>query len=227
MSTQAGAERVQRRDLSAERIVAAAAEILRTEGEAALTMRRVADACGVTPMAIYHHVGGKEALVDLVMDDVASEIVDMELVGETWRDCLVSFALSFRRVFIENPGAGAVFVQRPVVTPAMARVTERLFELLAAGGIKGPAAGEAADAVVLVMMGSIANDLTRTPRVRDELVKQLPREATPLMAANIESYSQRDPEQRFRTALSWLIDGMEEGARRPTDSESVSPPVAC
>ena len=63
------------------------------------------------------------------------------------------------------------------------------------------------------MMGSIANDLTRTPRVRDELVKQLPREATPLMAANIESYSQRDPEQRFRRALSWLIDGMEEGAR--------------
>ena len=206
--------RTRRRDLSVERLVDRATEILRTEGEDALTMRRLAEDCGVTPMAIYHHVDNKQQLVDLVLDRVISTSFEA-LAGEgTWREVLADFVLGYRRVLIENPGAGRVYVSRPIVNPATARTTEHLFELLARGGVEGAAAAEATDAIVLLIMGSLVNDLTRPPHIRDRLMNQVPAEEAPLMVRNLEAYSHRDPEQRFRLALDWLLDGIETRAGR-------------
>ena len=53
-----------RRDLSVDEVVDQAVAILRAEGEEGLSMRRLADACGVTPMAIYHHLDDKEAVLE-------------------------------------------------------------------------------------------------------------------------------------------------------------------
>jgi len=51
---------------TAERISRAALAILETEGPDAVSMRRVADAVGITPMAIYHHFPSREALLNTV-----------------------------------------------------------------------------------------------------------------------------------------------------------------
>jgi AcrR family transcriptional regulator len=44
------------------------------EGLAGLTMRRLAGEVGTTPMALYHHVSDKDALLVLMLDDLAREI---------------------------------------------------------------------------------------------------------------------------------------------------------
>lgn len=51
-----------------EKIVRAAARLLEREGAAAVSMRRVADAVGITPMAIYRHFPNREALLKHVSD---------------------------------------------------------------------------------------------------------------------------------------------------------------
>jgi AcrR family transcriptional regulator len=53
---------------TSERIAAAAKSILLTEGAAAVSMRRVAEAVGITPMAIYSHYPNREALLRAVAD---------------------------------------------------------------------------------------------------------------------------------------------------------------
>jgi AcrR family transcriptional regulator len=53
---------------TAERIAEEALKILEKEGEDAVSMRRVAQAVGITPMAIYHHFPNREALLDFVVD---------------------------------------------------------------------------------------------------------------------------------------------------------------
>lgn len=52
--------------LSRERIVDAALDLLEAEGSAAVTMKAVADALGVTTPALYRHVDGQEALFALL-----------------------------------------------------------------------------------------------------------------------------------------------------------------
>jgi len=66
-----------------ERIAAAALSILSEEGASAVTMRRVAAAAGVTPMATYRHYPSREALLNAVVDNVSEELGrDWEKRGE-------------------------------------------------------------------------------------------------------------------------------------------------
>jgi AcrR family transcriptional regulator len=53
---------------TAERIARVALAILEKEGPEAVSMRRVAQAVGVTPMAIYHHFSNREALLNSIAD---------------------------------------------------------------------------------------------------------------------------------------------------------------
>ena len=103
-----------------------------------------------------------------------------------------------------------VFLRRPILSEDLTRTTEILFAILAAGGTSGPAMAEAADAIVLLIMGSVANDLSRPPQVRRQLLAQVPPDETPLLVEHIGAYSERDGGQRFRLALAWLLDGIEQ-----------------
>jgi AcrR family transcriptional regulator len=53
---------------TAERIARVALAILEEEGPEAVSMRRVAQAVGITPMAIYHHFPSREALLNTITD---------------------------------------------------------------------------------------------------------------------------------------------------------------
>jgi AcrR family transcriptional regulator len=54
--------------VTSELISNAALKLLEREGAQAVSMRRIAEAVGVTPMAIYHHFHNKEALLNSVTD---------------------------------------------------------------------------------------------------------------------------------------------------------------
>jgi AcrR family transcriptional regulator len=53
---------------TADQIARLALEILEAEGAEAVTMRRIAAAAHITPMAIYHHFANREALLHHVTD---------------------------------------------------------------------------------------------------------------------------------------------------------------
>lgn len=57
-----------------ERIAAAARRMLEDEGSSAVSMRRVASAAGVTPMAAYRHYANRTALLAAVADDAFAEV---------------------------------------------------------------------------------------------------------------------------------------------------------
>lgn len=59
---------------SAERILQAARALLARGGAQAVSMRRVGEAVGLTPMAIYRHFPNREALLQRVADDSFDEI---------------------------------------------------------------------------------------------------------------------------------------------------------
>lgn len=57
-----------RGDNTERRIAAAALRVLEKEGPAAVTMRRIAQAVRITPMAIYHHFPNRAALLKTITD---------------------------------------------------------------------------------------------------------------------------------------------------------------
>ena len=61
--------------LTREQILTAAVAIIDAEGVEALTMRRLGQALGRDPMAIYRHAADKDALLDGAVEHVAAELV--------------------------------------------------------------------------------------------------------------------------------------------------------
>src|SRR5579862_4554779 len=71
---------------SVEEVVQAAIALADAEGLAALSVRRVAETLGLSPMSLYTYVPSKAELVDLMLDRVAGEVAAP--AGGDWRDQL-------------------------------------------------------------------------------------------------------------------------------------------
>ncbi|MFI2361556.1 TetR/AcrR family transcriptional regulator [Promicromonospora sp. NPDC019610] len=94
--------------LSVAQIVDAAMTLADTEGLAAVSMARVAEAVGYTPMALYRHVSGKDELLILMSDAVAADLPDVPADAgwraglEAWTRAQIDLALT-RRWMLELP----------------------------------------------------------------------------------------------------------------------------
>ena len=73
-----------RTPLSRARVVDEAMALADEQGLAALSMRALAGRLGVEAMSLYHHVAGKEALLDAMVDAVFGEL-HLPAVGGDWR----------------------------------------------------------------------------------------------------------------------------------------------
>lgn len=72
---------------TSEKIYAAALRLLEREGSDAVTMRRVAEAVGITPMAVYRHYPNRDGLLNVLADggftDLANRLASTRLSGDT------------------------------------------------------------------------------------------------------------------------------------------------
>jgi AcrR family transcriptional regulator len=94
---------------TADHIAQVALEILEAEGPEAVSMRRVASAVGITPMAIYHHFENREALLNYVTDREFAKLFEyiqaQPLRGNTEAKLIsgmrfyIDYALAHPRVF--------------------------------------------------------------------------------------------------------------------------------
>ena len=126
-------KRAPRGGLSRDRILEAALEIADSQGLEALTVRRLASAMGVSPMAIYGHFGNKSELVGGLLGRV---IVAFEVTGHTAvesRDWVVESFVRMRRALLAHPGVipllgtgSSVSVTSVKVMQAMVSQLERL-----------------------------------------------------------------------------------------------------
>jgi len=107
-----------RLNLSQATIAAAAIRIADAEGEAAVTMRRVARELGCsTPMTLYRYVGGKDGVLDLMIDEVFGEIGLPDRPGPDWRVSMRLLAEQSRKALRRHPWFTALSHQRPLFGP--------------------------------------------------------------------------------------------------------------
>jgi len=113
--------RVRRGRLSRQVVVAAALELIDTEGLGGLSMRRVGQRLTVEAMSLYGYVANREALLDAVVDSVIDELwADPQVVWvpqDGWRDYLSWLAWGVRRFAVAHPRAFPLVATRPPKAP--------------------------------------------------------------------------------------------------------------
>src|SRR6516165_1807108 len=84
--------RRRREPISREAIVKAAIQLLDREGLAALSMRRLGEELGAGAASLYWHVGSKDGLLDLVLDELIGEGKIPDPDPEHWQEQLKQVA---------------------------------------------------------------------------------------------------------------------------------------
>ena len=110
-------EQTQRGRLSRDSVLRQAVAVADGGGLASLTIRSLAQALGVRPMSVYHHVANKDEILDGIVDIVFSEI-DLPAVGGEWRSELAGRARSARQVLRRHPWAVSLLESRTSPGPA-------------------------------------------------------------------------------------------------------------
>lgn len=119
--------------LSRERVLAAAVTVADAGGIGALTIRSLAQELGVKPMSVYHHVAGKEEILDGLVDLVFSEI-ELPSPDGDWREELTRRAVSAREVLGRHRWAVVLMESRTSPGPATLRHHDAVLGTLRSAG---------------------------------------------------------------------------------------------
>lgn len=121
-------------NLSQEQIVATAEQIMEKEGVDCITMRRLAAELSVTPMALYHHVPNKQALLAMVGNAVLSEVGYPDPEAGPWYEWLRFANLTVYQALNKYPGLGQHHLSANQFSQSGIQKTEKTIEVLMKAG---------------------------------------------------------------------------------------------
>ncbi|WP_369045896.1 TetR/AcrR family transcriptional regulator [Sinomonas sp. P10A9] len=123
-----------REPLNRERVLLAAVALADDAGLEAISMRKLAQALGVVPMALYKHVASKDELLNGMVDSVIGEIEPPQ-DGPDWLANVRRRILSARDVMLRHPWARRVLEAQSAPTPVVLAYTDSTIRMFLAGGL--------------------------------------------------------------------------------------------
>lgn len=155
-----------RRPLDRERVLRGALELVDAEGLQRLTMRRLASDLGVTAMALYNHVSGREELLEGVADLVAREMAPVDPGGD-WRDRVSAWARGIRAAYLAHPNAVAAVQGTAAITANLMAPMRAVVAALEDAGFPPADARAGWTAVVALVNGHVGYQLGGNMAARD------------------------------------------------------------
>src|SRR5215470_2568744 len=121
--------------ITVETIIAAAFDIVASEGYEALTMRRLAAALETGPASLYAHVVNKDDLDELLIGRLCAAIQLPEPDPANWRQQIIGVCTQLRDQYLRYPGISQAALALAPTNLDTLRVNEGMFAILLAGGI--------------------------------------------------------------------------------------------
>lgn len=213
------------RGLTTERVVDAALLAADEGGIDAVSLRRLAVALEVTPMAIYRHVRNKSHLLDLMVERLLDQVDLASDEAATWQDRLRRLLASFQAVVAAHP-ATALLLSRPFVSPAAMRVSQAVLANLQSAGFDAARSARLLQVITGMALGPAVNRATWAAATRDlpseadyrAFMEGLPADVLPYFsstAGEVMGWSTQDAD---RLTVELLIGGLEALAAEPARS---------
>lgn len=144
--------------LSRKRIVDGAAELIAEHGADALSARRLGEALGCDPSALYRHFADMAELKREVGDLYLATARVGERSGESWHAAVRRICIELRKVQLRQPRLAALVRAAPTRLANELRITEALLRELARGGFDLASAASAYHSLIELTVGSAAID---------------------------------------------------------------------
>jgi AcrR family transcriptional regulator len=213
-----------RRDpLTREAIVKAGLEVLDGQGLEGFSMRRVAEKLDTGAASLYWHVGSKDGLLDLILEEVMEEQVANlpEPDPENWQEQLKEVARRMRRTILSHRDIVQVSIGRIPMGPNALRLSEGVLAILRSGSVPDELAVQSYLLLLSVVNGFTVDEAgfdeaaaEDAPPIEElagqvgEYLNSLPAEQFPNLADVGEHFAMADQDARFELLLDLFIDGL-------------------
>jgi TetR/AcrR family transcriptional regulator, tetracycline repressor protein len=209
---------VARPQVTRQRVVQRALEVLNEDGFGGLTMRRLAERLGIKAASLYNHISDKDDLLALIADAICAEIPDLDR-SRPWREQAETMARQLRRALMAHRDGARVLAATPPVGPHRFRLIEQLLHTLKSAGFSPSMVADASFVMNSYVVGLVLDETLGHPRDaaaakrrREEArrwLKSLPTEEYPTLTAFADNLIDSPAGRRFDLGLRALLDGFE------------------
>ncbi|MGA6154259.1 TetR/AcrR family transcriptional regulator [Stenotrophomonas sp. NPDC087984] len=204
-----------RPQLSHERIIATAVELLDRDGVQKLSMRRLAERLGAHATSLYWHVATKDDVLDLALDAVFAELDLPEKHSASWQEDTEAFMTGLRSALLRHPWAAALANSRPLMGPNALRSSEFAYTALTTGGFEGVHLSSAAATITHYVIGSASSEAVWQQR-SDEAATRSAVDAHirahvdeyPTLAGHFPLLEEDDWDSHFHRGMRLLLAGL-------------------
>lgn len=214
--------------LSTDEVITAGIALADAEGITGLSMRRVAETVGVSPMALYTYVPSKAELLDLMFDRALGETTDPDDSLAGWREKLAFVARQRWALVERHPWILDLAMHRPPLGPNVLRKAETLMRAMVGLGLSSDEMIYIAETLQYYLIGALqaareAREVEQVSGMTDEewmaiaepaLEEHFDEARFPALRRMGEAKRGRghlagDPLARFEFGLARLLDGLE------------------
>jgi TetR/AcrR family transcriptional regulator, tetracycline repressor protein len=215
--------------LSKRTVTDRALKLANADGLDALTIRKLAQDLGVTPMALYWHFRSKEDLLEGVAEQLWGELdLDVDPAAPWWAQ-LQQLLESLVRVLRAHPAAPQLFLEHEKRNEAALRAIEVTLNILRNAGFGPKHASVIARSglwtgITLVMSEpgyhpELSAEQRAEKQRRDRVqLALLPADRYPRLVECAEPMSECDPELHYRLGIGMFIDGVKAAAGYPSSA---------
>jgi AcrR family transcriptional regulator len=150
-------------------VLDAALQLADESGLEAVTMHAVAQRLGVTPMALYRHVDGKQALLDGLVERLLTGH-PLAPADAPWSGRLTAMAEAIRSTARQHPAVFPLLLTRPAVTPTARSVRDYVQAALREAGLAADDAARAERLISTTVLGFAASEAAGRFRHHDQAV---------------------------------------------------------
>lgn len=220
----------QKRDrLTRDRVLRAAVALADEGGLEALTMRKLGQAVGVEAMSLYNHVGGKDDLLDGLVDIVFSEIA-LDCDGKDWKTAMRRRAISAREALERHQWAIGLMESRLHPGPATLGHHDAVLRCLRQAGFSIAMAAHAYSALDSYIYG-FALEQTSLPfdtgqpaaEMVEMFLRQFPGAQYPHLAEMAVKHVMKPGyryAEEFEFGLDLILDGLEKATAPKKKAEA-------
>lgn len=200
--------------LTYEHIVETALRLADEHGAGQLSMRKLATELGAGVMSLYHYVADKDALMEALVDRVASE-VEPAPTGIRWTEAARHIAVSTHQAMLRHPWAIPAW-STSWPGPARLALMEQLLDVLANAGLPPDVADLGFHALTNHIQGfarqrvAYSENATNTEAMGNRVQALLTNDDYPRIAEHIRYHGEgHGTHDEFGYVLDLILDGLD------------------
>jgi AcrR family transcriptional regulator len=206
--------------LNRDDVVTSALAVADAEGLDAVTIRRVAQLHGVTPMALYRHFPDKEGLLAAVAEKLLAETRLPEPDDRPWHEQLGDVLTGVLDALRAHPNAAGLLLSDIMASDPGLALVERILALLAEGGHTVDEAAMTGSQVLVTLVTMVISEpgraLTDDPEAHEASVRarrarllSLPPSRYPHVVAAADALAECTSEEAYyHRGLTMLLSGL-------------------